>query len=1086
MAKDLLDKVEVVLELAVEQVPSSYQDLGGGSAVLQREQGFIYVDRAIEAWGPDFCALIAHEIGHYFLDASKPPTTVAHLSSLLDKEECPGAVRVEAYGVRERQELQANVFARELLLPRDVARLLASQGKGPKEISRELGIPLEFCRLQALDALLLPEYEGVTSVLQEASPDQHAAATAKGKAANVIAGPGTGKTTTLIHRIKHLIESEGVNPSQILALTFTNKAAHELIDRLQSAGIRNAGEIWSGTFHSLGLEFLRKYHQRFGLDSDLRVADLLSTITMMVGGLPRVRLNYYSRVEDPYVWLEKVLEAIARLKEELITPSAYRYFVVESPSQDAEVQAKRADVATLFELYEDLLAERREVDFVDLISKPALAIRADRLAFKEFADNFTHVLVDEYQDVTQVMVEFTRQLAFKKSIWVVGDIRQAIHHWRGASLKSILKFEAEFKAHSGDDRIQRYPLTSNRRSYQEIVDLTQHVGRSHVLESQIPLDAVSSFKGLSHEKPVVVTCSSKSEILGAVLQNIKELAVRGVSFGGQAVLCRSTADLQSAAEGLAAHGIPVVYVGDVSRRPEIKRLLCLMQVLVERRPKALLGLHGTQSMSMSLSDVLVLTKAASADIKFQRGGWLGKTVPGLSQLGASAVASLARLLEGYRRDSNPWDFVCDMILEHRISLPPAGDTSVQAWNQRIALWQFAYSVRNSTGDMKEARLSRFLMRHRLRQRIGENSGQRELPPEAGGLDGVRLLTVHGSKGLEFEAVHVAYVRADSYGAKKPGWAPENILDIVPPEVLGSSIDEYESEAAVERNNLLYVAVSRAKRHLYLYQDKQFGDDSIAPQLVHYPYKFNPVSYNGPSLELPGLKAAGAFVAPKRMTFSDFDKYVTCALKYWYSCELGLIGEADIDVSARARSVVMESLKEYADGTASSAGQSFARNWADRGLPNEVEDPSLWTDALSALHKGESLVRDFKMKGGVFFEPTSTVDWLTIEMPWGFRVSRSTGIDYSIVKFMRRRVADISTNMKPLVSLLDVEGHRKVNLSYVMSSKIDEVRGAVRIESTKSYKAIGRMRIGDNSPSVGYHCRTCDFSTICPSAPLLVH
>lgn len=111
--------------------------------------------------------------------------------------------------------------------------------------------------------------------------------------------------------------------------------------------------------------------------------------------------------------------------------------------------------------------------------------------------------------------------------------------------------------------------------------------------------------------------------------------------------------------------------------------------------------------------------------------------------------------------------------------------------------------------MKEARLSRYLLRQRLRQRIGDGQGQREFPPEAAVLDGVRVMTVHGSKGLEFEAVHVGYVSADSYGSREPTWRPDGILDIVPPEALGSTTEEYKFEESVERNNLPYVAVSRA-------------------------------------------------------------------------------------------------------------------------------------------------------------------------------------------------------------------------------------------------------------------------------------
>lgn len=126
---------------------------------------------------------------------------------------------------------------------------------------------------------------------------------------------------------------------------------------------------------------------------------------------------------------------------------------------------KEARCGHAFELHETLLKERRTVDFVDLISKPAIALKDDRTPFVELVDRFQYVLVDEYQDVTQAMVEMLRQVAYKKHIWVVGDVRQAIHHWRGVLLaEKPQKFDVEFKAHAAGTSIQRYPLTFNRRS----------------------------------------------------------------------------------------------------------------------------------------------------------------------------------------------------------------------------------------------------------------------------------------------------------------------------------------------------------------------------------------------------------------------------------------------------------------------------------------------------------------------------------------------------------------------------------------------------------------------------------------------
>lgn len=1084
-AKDLLTAVEDALTLAIEPVEPSYPDLGQGSAVLQREQRFIYVSKEIPKWSDKFCGLVAHELGHWFLDATKAPTTVAHLKTLFGSDGSPAVMKVEAYGARERQELQANVYARELLLPRDLARRLANKGKGPDNVAKQLGIPLEFARQQMLDALLLPDAESSVSELKPPSPDQLAAARAEERAANVVAGPGTGKTSTLIHRVKYLVEEKKVDPSKILVLTFTNKAAFELVERLRGAGIDRAADVWAGTFHAFGLEFLRKFHQFFKLDSDLHVADRLTSLTTLVAGLPQLDLNYYLRVEDPYDWLSPVVDGIKRLKEELVSPQSYRRFIEDHPDKDEELQRRRLDVATIYEAHERLLAGRRTVDFVDLIAKPALALKANRAPFTELADCFEYILVDEYQDVTQAMVELLRQLAQKaKSIWVVGDVRQAIHHWRGASLKSLLKFDTEFKAHAGGTKIQRYPLDINRRSASEILDLVQEVGRQHKLQATMPLDRMKAAKGACGEMPKVVTCEKREELLGAVTASVNALKKKdGVAFGKQAVLCRKGNDVQRASETLTSQGIPVIYIGELAERPEVKRLLCLMQLLVERQPRALIGLMEVPDLAMPMKDIQRLLEAANTDVAYQRGRWLQHPPPGLSATGIAVVTALRKLLEGRRHSSNPWVFVCDMLLEHRFSLPAPKDQSVAAWVQRIALWQFAYAVRNGDGEIKEARLSRFLMRQRLRQRIGESYVDRELPAEAGNLDGVRLLTVHSSKGLEFEAVHVAFVNADDYGAQTPSWSPpENVLEIVPPEALGSSQAEYDVEEAVERNNLLYVAASRAKRHLYIYQEKEFGDHTLAPQLQHFPRKFEPVAYNGPAIKRASASPRKAFAAPNIVKFEHFTTYTLCSLQYWYAHILELVSEADIDSSLRARWAVMSALKAVAAGTAGAPAAHMLEGWAKQKLPTEVEDPSLWRDANFAFSRGLELMGSILEEDGRFAEPTSIVGGVTVQMPWGFVIERKYATEFAMMRFARRGVSEMKTVLKPIVPGLDLAGTKTMTLNHVLSDKVDDVPGGKRLEATKSFKAAVRMLAGDNSPTKGRHCGRCAYMTICPSAP----
>ncbi|MDF1779825.1 MAG: ATP-dependent helicase [Alcanivoracaceae bacterium] len=1083
-ARNLLLSVEDKLNIAIEPINKSFPDLGGGSAVLIRSQRFIYVNNEIEPWSPKFCSLIGHELGHWYLDSQCSPTKVSHLKELFGSEGTSSVMKVEAYGAREREELQANVYARELLLPRELARKLAANNHTPSSVSELLGIPLEYAQIQMLDALFLPVFNQKESQLKEPSIDQIKAAQSEARASNVVAGPGTGKTTTLIHRIKHLIKDKGVDPSEILVLTFTNKAAFELIERLRGIGVQDVSNVWAGTFHAFGLEFLRKYHHHFRLEPDIPVTDLLSTISMLTSALPSLDLMHYLRTDDPIDWLIPVINGIKRLKEELISPDEYRRFILEHPCDDSELQSQRHDVATLYAAHEALLRNRQEIDFVDLISLPALALKENRAPFVELADRFKYVLVDEYQDVTQAMVELLRQIGKSKSIWVVGDIRQAIHHWRGASLKSLLKFDQEFKAHANGTQIQRYTLNRNRRSSQEILNLVEEVGRQHRLESQIPLAPMTAEKGPSGLKPVLTTCHSRTTIPLAIVKNIQHLKNQGVAFRDQAVLCRSVNEVTDVAEALKDSGIPIVYVGDISQRVEIKQIYCLMQLLVERNPKSLIGLKGIDGLDMPLADIEALLEKTKSRPTLQRGRWLNHQHLDLSLQGQQAIRNLNQLIGKWNRQSSTWALVCDLLLESRFNVPGTEENSVEAWVSKLALWQFCYAVRNGAANAKDYRLYRFLIRQHLRQRIGEELASRELPPEAEALDGVRLLTVHGSKGLEFDAVHLGYASSGYYSSKAPTWRPEDdVMTMVPPESLGSNKDEYDMEEAVERNNLLYVAVSRARNHLYIYQDGQFGRDNFAPQWDHYPKKYLDVDFSENYLPQSLSPAVNRFTPEPEINYEHFRSYVTCSLQYWYSRILKLKPETDIDISIQTRWAIMHLLKRFAGGEQIDPNEISREIWSEYGLPDQVEDPKLWKDANTAFSKGIDLIKIIISKGGILCEPKSIVGGVTIQLPWGFILENPHSVEFAMIKFSRSGVSSAQTILKPVVPGLLVQGSKKLSLHYVMSDKSDNVPGARRIESTKSFKAAVNYLSGVISPSKGRHCSRCAYANICPSAPV---
>ena len=285
-------------QLALELVwlPAGDPVLKGALALFDEQSGTICCAAGGEAARQ--VELIAHELGHACLHATSSQCTAHDIDASRSSEAAPvGLQRVEDYGTRERRELQANVFAREFLLPRAEARRWHLMERlGAAAMAERLQLPKDLVRQQLLDALLLPDAPPFESepLGRGVRPDpaQDAAAGHRGSAFQLQAGPGTGKTRTLVARVVSLV-NEGIDPATILVLTFSNRAAGELLERLAAAVPHAAPTIWIGTFHAFGLELIRRYHDRLGLPPDPSLFDRSDAIAVLEELLPTLPLVHY-------------------------------------------------------------------------------------------------------------------------------------------------------------------------------------------------------------------------------------------------------------------------------------------------------------------------------------------------------------------------------------------------------------------------------------------------------------------------------------------------------------------------------------------------------------------------------------------------------------------------------------------------------------------------------------------------------------------------------------------------------------------------------------------------------------------------
>ena len=340
-ALELLGGAAAITGIVRQPVPDDDPVLSGAEAVLDSLVSGIFYKKGVSAEEAAFYQ--AHEFGHHFLDSTTGACSVSDIDVTMPEERIPlGIQRVEGYGPRERRECQANVFAREFLLPSSEARRLFSEERlSAADIAKRLGVQIGLIHQQLAQALLVPELQVYTTPSHEApAPDssQRAAAEVESGPHLIEAGPGTGKTRTLIARIGWLLD-RGVDPSSILVLTFSNKAAEELRERVAVSAPDAAPAIWAGTFHAFGLEVLRKFGDRLGLDPDVRLADPGDALLLLEEQLPSLPLNHYLRLYEPAFALRDILGAISRAKDELIDPGRYRKFgekMLAAAGRDAE------------------------------------------------------------------------------------------------------------------------------------------------------------------------------------------------------------------------------------------------------------------------------------------------------------------------------------------------------------------------------------------------------------------------------------------------------------------------------------------------------------------------------------------------------------------------------------------------------------------------------------------------------------------------------------------------------------------------------------------------------------------------------
>jgi DNA helicase-2/ATP-dependent DNA helicase PcrA len=650
------------------------------------------------------------------------------------------------------------------------------------------------------------------------NPEQDAAIAHGEGPVHIMAGAGTGKTFTLTSRVVRLIADGLSRPDQILALTFTNKAADELCERVTAACVDlgippDAEPVTVLTYHGFGNAVVSEWGGLVGLPPRPPLLSKAERWLLLWDCLPHVDFRFIDLMHlrgDYGSPLDAILDLGSRLKDELATPQDLARFLDEGGVQDTELREKLYDFARALLAYERERARRGVIDFGDQIM---LAVRALELpeVRAAYRDRYRYVLVDEYQDTNyaqSVMIRLLVQDWPRQNVCVVGDIRQAIYRFRGAAPDNLVRFPAEFPAATP------YSLHRNYRSTEQILAAANAVwaGAAGAGEDLVSADARQGAPVISCE------CEDPQSEWEWIARRIRAEQEVGTSYRDMAVLVRKTEMKRQLWRGLLDRGIPAVMTGgtDLFRTPEVRELLSYLRALA--RPGDNVSLAHIAS-----SDSFGLDEAALYDLlgPLPRGRSLFDELveraadPSAPNDLRLFLATFSRLLTDAATLSSA------RLVERIIGLRRGAYTDLQ----RANAYRFqAIAEEFSASRMRGATLSSFVAYLNL---LLAAPAEEEEPAGASEEDAVQVLTVHAAKGLERTVVFVAT-------AAQADFTLPNRRDVLPRELrhpaagmprredfptdkrYETEIKRWESnEHRLEEQRIAYVALTRAKDRLFI-------------------------------------------------------------------------------------------------------------------------------------------------------------------------------------------------------------------------------------------------------------------------------
>ncbi len=744
------------------------------------------------------------------------------------------------------------------------------------------------------------------SILSGLNKEQIEAVTHKDGPLLIIAGAGTGKTSVITRRIAWLVSESLAKPEEILALTFTDKAAMQMQDRVDILMPYGYTDTWISTFHAFGDKLLRENALVAGLNPDFKVLTQPEVAVFLREHIFEFNLSYFRPLSDPTRFIEAMISLFSRARDEDISVNEYLKFaqsLAERSEFDQQDPAMREELkqqlelAAAYEKYTQLLANEGLLDFGNQFYLALQLLRNHPLILSKYQKQFKYILVDEFQDTNLSQFQIVRLLSgVHKNITVVADDDQCIYRWRGAAYSNVLNFMREYPDAA------KIALIQNYRSAQEILDSAYKLIQNNNPERFEVKASINKRLVASEGKNGFVkhlhfdTNSSEADHVARIIR--EKVSQGNIRYRDCAILVRSNSDAQAFLQALNIQDIPWQFSGSqgLYSREEVR--LCLNFLRIIANPSDSMSLYylsGSDIYAIDLKELSVCAHYAKRrNMALYRVFSELNNIEDLSYLSAETkekidhiLSDIDKFLKLSRHETTGrllYAFLTDTGYLKSLTCEP--DLAKETKIQNIA--KFFNIVRDFELVAKVDRVISFVNYLNLLIEAGDDPSTVEADPD---LDAVNVLTIHKAKGLEFEIVFMVGVVQGKFPVPRRSQTLE-----LPESLIKEELPSGDYHLQEERR-LFYVGMTRAKSELYLTSADDYGTKKLRKVSQFVSEAFGKEAIRPEAKKTSALESIQRFALNKgfarsvepvidadkiiNLSYYQIDDYLTCPLKYKY-------------------------------------------------------------------------------------------------------------------------------------------------------------------------------------------------------------